>query len=255
MGKRARWLVAALALAGCGNEPVDWDVPVSAPADTMGGLSVEGTSVAFVRPLTRTTLPADSARCGHSEALATDGSDTYATWLRRRANGSVLVVAARSIDGGSSWSNAAIADSVDVGRSGCDHPAPSIAASAGYVHIAYSLDAPEGFGVFFAHSMDQAATFHSPIPVIYGDRLSRATVTADGMRVVVAYEDPSGAGHRVDVAISNTQGHSFERRMHGSPDDVEAARPEAALGGNTVAVSFGPPAAAGPRTVRIGHLR
>jgi hypothetical protein len=254
MGRRGKWLIAGLALTGCGASPVLWDVPVSAPGDSSGMLIVEGRSVQFAKPAVALTMPPDTARCQGSGSVAVDGANTYATWLRRRPNGSVLVLAARSSDSGRSWMAPGIVDSVDAGRSGCDHPAPSIAASAGYVHVAYSLDAPEGFGVFFAHSMDQAATFHSAIPVIYGDRLSLAAVAADGMRVVVAYEDPSGGGHRVDVAVSNTQGHSFERRLRGSPDDVEAVRPEVALRGSMLALSFAT-AAAGDRMLRLGQLQ
>jgi len=247
-------MIAALALSGCGASAAQWDVPVSAPGDTTGRLAVEGSSVSFLGPAIAVSLPTDTARCARSEAIAVDGNSTYAAWLRRQANGSVRVVAARSVDSGRRWSVPGVVDSVDVGTGGCDHPPPSIAASQGYVHVAYSLDAPEGFGVFFAHSMDQTATFHSPIPVIYGDRLSLAAVAADGMRVVVAYEDPNGGGHQVDVAISNTQGHSFERRVRGSPDDVEAVRPEVAVRGTTIALSFAR-AAGGERTLRLGQLR
>ena len=145
-------------------------------------------------------------------------------------------------------------DSVDVGKLGCARPGPSIAASGGYVHIAYSLAAPEGFGVFFAHSMDNTATFHSPIAVIYGDRLSATATAAGGMRVAVAYEDPSGNGHRIDVALSETQGHTFEPRERGSPDEMEAVAPEVALRDSVVALSFVQPSGGG-RIIRLGHIR
>jgi hypothetical protein len=177
----------------------------------------------------------------------------YAVWLHRAPGGRVIVLAAGSDDSGRTWRRPGIVDSVDVGTSGCEHPPPSIAASAGYVHIAYSLDAPEGFGVFFAHSMDRTATFHSALPVIYGDRLSSTSVAADGMRVVVAYEDPNGGGHRVAIAVSNTQGHSFDARLRGSMEEMDATRPEIAVRGTTVALSFAAPD--GARSLRIGHLQ
>jgi hypothetical protein len=195
----------------------------------------------------------DSARCDSSIAFAIDGSRWYAAWYRRRADGSVLVVAARSADNGAHWSTPGIVDSVDVGRVGCARPGPSIASSGDYVHVTYSLQAPEGYGVFFAHSMDGAATFHSAIPVIYGDRLSAVAVAADGMTVAIGYEDPGGAGHRVDLALSRTQGHSFEPRQRSSPDEMTAVQPEVAVRGDMVAVSFAGQPATG-RIVRIGHL-
>src|SRR5258708_12267750 len=116
-------------------------------------------------------------------------------------------------------------DSVDVARLGCARPGPSIAASGGYVHVAYSLEAPEGFGVFFAHSMDNTASFHSPITVIYGDRLSATATAAAGMEVAVAYEDPSGDGHRVDLPLSRTQRHTFQPRPRRPPHQLSPAYP------------------------------
>src|SRR5204863_35592 len=126
--------------------------------------------------------------------------------------------------------------------------------NGGYVHVAYSLDAPEGFGVFFAHSMDGGATFHSAVPVIYGDRLSATAVAADGMEVAVAYEDPNGSGHRVDIAFSRTQGHTFEPRQRGSPDEMAALLPEVAVRGGAVALSFAA-SGSGARIVRVGHTQ
>ena len=245
---------AVAASIGCDSAALQWDGPVSALADTLGGLVVSRTGVVgFVRPELPPAFPTDSARCEQSVIAARDGLQWYAAWYQRRANASVAVLASRSTDSGRTWSSAGVVDSVDVGTIGCSRPGPSIAANGGYVHVAYSLQAPEGFGVFFAHSMDNAATFHSAISVIYGDRLSATAVAADGMQVAVAYEDPSGTGHRVDVALSRTQGHTFEARQRGSPDEMLAVLPEIAVRSSVAALSFVQPAG-GARIVRVGHI-
>ena len=46
---------------------------------------------------------------------------------------------------------------------------PSLATVGDDVYVAYSMAAPEGTGVFFAHSM--GSMLHAPVPVIYGERL------------------------------------------------------------------------------------
>jgi hypothetical protein len=238
----------------CQSTNVAWEEPRSVPGDTLGALAVSADgSVDFVRPPTAPSFPEDSAGCATSMAVSTDSGRWYATWLRRRPDSTVLVVAARS-DDGRNWTKAAIVDSVDLGKHGCSRPGPSIATAGGYVHIAYSLAAPEGTGVFFAHSMDQGATFHSPATVIYGDRLSVTGTAAHGMRVAVAYEDPSGAGHRIDVALSKTQGHTFEPRERGSPDEMSAVAPRIAIRDQKVALSFAGAGGIG-RALRVGHIR
>jgi hypothetical protein len=247
-------IAVAFVAAGCTERAIDWEEPTSATADSVAQLrlSADGSPM-FSRPEPTPAAPPDSARCESGAAFARDGGDWYATWNRKRKDGSVLVVAARSRDQGASWSNASVVDSVDVARVGCTRPGPAIAATDGYVHIAYSIQAPEGFGVFFAHSMDATATFHSAVPVVYGDRLSAVAVAADGMNVVVAYENPGGTGHQVDAALSRTQGHTFEPRVRSSPDEMASARPQVAIHGNVLAVSFIDPGSAN-RIVRIGHI-
>ncbi len=246
---------ALAATLGCGSPQVRWDEPVSALADTLGGLIVRpAEAIDFVRPEVPGALPVDSARCARSVAVAREGIQWYAAWFRLRGDSTVAVISSRSADSGRTWSKPGMVDSVDVARLGCARPGPSIAASGGYVHVAYSLEAPEGFGVFFAHSMDNTASFHSPITVIYGDRLSATATAAAGMEVAVAYEDPSGNGHRIDVALSRTQGHTFEPRERGSPDEMSAVYPEVGVRDSTLAVSFAQPGNAA-RIIRIGHLR
>jgi hypothetical protein len=246
--------VAAFATLGCGTGQVEWGEPTSAPADSAGGLTVSADGTASFAGSPRSPMsPPDRARCEQGTVIAKDGRVWYAAWYRHRADGGVAVVAASSTDFGATWSNAGIVDSLDAGRSGCARPAPAIAASGGDVHVAYALEAPEGFGVFFAHSMDGTRTFHAPLAVIYGDRLSEVAIAADGMNVAVAYEDPSGAGHRVDLALSRTQGHTFEPRVRASPDEMSAVRPAVAIHDSLIAVSFADPAGQS-RIVRVGHI-
>jgi len=245
---------ALAATAGCESPAVRWDEPVSVPGDTLGGLIVSPAGVAgFVRPELRLAPPVDAAQCGGTVVVARDGGQWFAAWFSQRADSTVAVLAARSADSGRTWSRPGIVDSVDVGKFGCARPGPSVAASPGYVHVAYSLKAPEGFGVFFAHSMDSSRTFHSAATVIYGDRLAGTATAAAGMMVAVAYEDPSGTGHRIDIALSRTQGHTFEPREHGSPKEMAAVVPEIAVTEGIVALSFAQPDRAA-RIVRIGRV-
>ena len=244
-----------LLLVACQVDRVRWEAPQGTRGDTLGAIELQGGAVRFVGS-TAVAAPGDPLACPGSAVTARNGGSIYAAWLRRRPDSSVAVLASRSDDGGQRWTPPAMVDSVDVAVVGCARPGPSIAVSEqdGYVHVAYALQAPEGYGVFFAHSMDRAATFHSPMIIVYGDRLSATAVAAHGSRVAVAYEDPSGKGNRIDVALSRTQGHTFEPRERASPDEMPATRPRIAIRDTIVALSF-----AGidslARAVRLGHIR
>lgn len=241
-----------LLLAACRSERVAWSPPQSAPGDTLGAVELQGDSIGFVRsPVI--AAPDDPLACPGSVVSAEDRGVVYTAWLRIRPDSSVAVMAQRI--GGGPATPAAMVDSVDVGRMGCQRPPPSIAVSHadGYVHVAYSLKAPEGYGVFFAHSMDRGASYHSPMIVVYGDRLSATAIAADGARVALAYEDPSGNTPRIDVALSKTQGHTFEPRERASPDEMPATRPRIAVRDTTVVLTFaGADTAA--RALRVGKL-
>jgi hypothetical protein len=116
--------------------------------------------------------------------------------------------------------------------------------------------APEGRGVFFAHTM--GSMLHSPVAVIYGDRLVSTAIAADGDRVLVGYEEPNGTHPQVDVALSNTQGHIFEVHTTASRSVDEASSPAVAFDGPTIAVSWMEKTTsnpAGARVVRVGHLQ
>jgi hypothetical protein len=251
-----RWTLLLLAAtAACDQQRVRWSEPQGAAGDSLGALAVDSSGApVFARPAVRNVVPPDSAACPGSVATAAKDGAIYATWMRVRADSSVRVMAARLE--GTQWTKPATVDSLDVGRTGCRRPPPSIVVNDadGYVHIAYSLRAPEGFGVFFAHSMDKALTFHTPMIVVYGDRLSTTAIAAHGMRVAIAYEDPSGAGRRVDVALSSTQGHSFDPREQATPDEIPATRPRIAIRDTIVALTFAG-ADTTHRAILVGTIR
>ena len=125
---------------------------------------------------------------------------------------------------------------------GCHRAPASVAidSATGYVHVAYALTATEGAGVFFSHSMDSTATFHAPVPILYGERLGATNVAAAGDHVVVvAFEDPNAMTPRVGLALSRTMGHLFEDRIVPVSDDHGVAtRPLVALRGRRIAVAW-----------------
>jgi hypothetical protein len=131
---------------------------------------------------------------------------------------------------------------MDVGRTGCRRTAPSIAADSGVVHIAYSMTAREGDGVFVTHSMGKVSMFHTPVAIVYGafdgDASGRTAISARGNIVAVAYEDPNSKPVRIGVALSTTMAHLFEWRGLISPETGAAIDPTMTLIGDSVAVSW-----------------
>jgi hypothetical protein len=139
------------------------------------------------------------------------------------------------------WSEPSPVDTTDTGVTGCRRGPPSIAAdsASGYVHVAYALRGREGPGLFFSHSMDAGATFHEPVPIVYGERLGRTSVASDGDHVAVAFEDPNSGMPRVGLALSRTMGHIFEERIVPvSSDNGRAWRPLVAVRGKRIAVAW-----------------
>ncbi len=167
----------------------------------------------------------------------------YGVWWTVRPDSSAVLMASRSVDGGRTWQLPTPADTLDVSRRGCARPAPSIFADTnGYVHFAYFLEAREGPGVFFVHTMDGqhmgvgGGIFHSPVPIVYGERPSMTSVTAAGDTVAVAYEDPNSERPQVALALSRTTGHIFESRTTASSPDLPAVEPRVVLAGRTVTI-------------------
>jgi hypothetical protein len=143
---------------------------------------------------------------------------------------------------------------------GCTRPAPSIAASGGFLHLAYAMRASEGTGIFYVHSMTRGRAYEPPVAIVYGDHLTRTAVAADAGVICVAYEDPNGTNPQIGLAISRDWGHIFGERLRGSTGLGGAAMPEVAVTGRQVAVSWLQRAASADaavrptRVVRVGRL-
>lgn len=184
--------------------------------------------------------------CPGSLRTVKSGPDIYGAWWETRDDSSSVLMVGRSTDQGKSWGIMQAADTADVSRRGCTRPPPAIDADSttNYVDIAYFLEAKEGPGIFFTHSMDARklgtgdGIFHAPVPVVYGDQPAHVSVAARGNDLVVAYEDPNGDLARVGLALSRTMGHIFEARTIMSLPDHPARAPMVALEGDSVMVQW-----------------
>jgi hypothetical protein len=206
----------------------------------------------------RVTPPSNA--CAGSLRLARARKTLHAVWWSPRPDSGALLLAAHSSDEGATWSAVAPVDTMDRGVSGCRRAAASIAAdsASGYVHITYGLVAPEGPGLFFAHSMDGGVSFHAPVPILYGERLGHSSVAASGDNVAVAFEDPNSGTPRIGLALSRTMGHIFEDRLLPVSDDNGAATyPLIAVQGRRLTVAWRQGAGTNGQTglrIRSGNL-
>jgi hypothetical protein len=256
--------LATLASVGCTTPPVDWAAQrtVARPPGQSVVLGADGSLRAdTTAALAARVTPPPGPLCAGSLRVAAARRTLVAIWWAPRPDSGARLLSARSDDGGRSWSAPAPVDTTDVGEGGCRREPPAIAAdtTSGYVHATYALQAAEGPGLFFSHSMDGGVTFHAPVPILYGERLGRTSVAADGDLVAVAFEDPNSSNPRIGLALSRTMGHIFEHRiLPVSDDNGIAARPLAAVRGRRVAVAWepGPPDASSPTlSVRTGTVR
>jgi hypothetical protein len=253
--------VLAAAVVACDQEPIEWKDPIElAGHDTLGRLAVDsaGRSRVTGSPTLPAAVPSAGAAvvCPGSVRTVKGTAHVYAAWWgMRRDSGATLFVS--SVPGTSgAWTKPLSVDTTDMSSSGCDRPPPSVTAVGDDVFVAYSLYAPEGRGVFFAHTM--GGMLHEPVPVVYGERVVATAIAAQDDRVVVAYEEPNGSRRRIDVAISQTQGHNFGWHVAASRDVDVGRAPDVALAGDQLAVSW---VAAGGvdtstnRVVRVGRIK
>jgi hypothetical protein len=239
--------LVALMLTACVPQPVQWAEEIArtegplADSLRLSFASAESDAVEFVPLWTPPTWPSEPRLCPATlRADRAPGDEAYASWFSVRDDSSVVLRVARSDDAGLTWNAAVTADSLDVGRAGCDRPVPYISADAfnGYVHVVYYLDAREGAGLFFTHTMERGALFHEPVPIVYGDRPSLAAVASRGDTVAVVFEDPNSRLPRLGLALSRVQGHIFEHRLSASDETGEARTPRIALRGTQLVVGW-----------------
>lgn len=243
--RRAGVFALALCAVACADPVVDWTTSRSIAVDAAAGamtIDAAGDVVpdSMVRLAAAVNLPRGPL-CAGSLRLARAGGTLHAVWWAPRPDSGARLLAARSDDRGATWSGAVPVDTLDRGTTGCRRAPPSVAAdsASGYVHVSYGLQAPEGPGLFFAHSMDGGRSFHSPVPIVYGERLGWTSVAADGDLVGVGFEDPNSATPRIGLALSRTMGHIFEHRLLPVSDDNGAAtRPTAAVRGRRIAIAW-----------------
>jgi hypothetical protein len=252
-------LALLMALAACDATPVEWNDPVPAAQSGTGGqltIDAAGQPRYAPEPVASMTMPGDPRLCHSSLRLARASIHLYGVWWSVRRDSSAVLYSAQSSDSGATWGTPVAVDTSDVSSAGCSRPAPSVATVGDDLHVAYSMVASEGTGVFFAHFM--GSMLHSPVAVIYGERLVATAIAAEGDRVLVAYEEPNGTRKQVDVALSTTQGHLFDWHATASRDIDAATSPAVALAGKTIAVSWMTQRATdttATRVVRVGHIR
>lgn len=245
-------------LAACAQPPIEWGEPQPTAADYAidSVLIFEGRDLT-ARSAPRAALPDAPGRCTDSAQVAHDTTtgDRYAAWWSVRSDSTADLVAAHSRDG-IRWGAPVRVDTTDAGRVGCDRPPPSVAAEGGNFFVVYAMTAREGPGIFASHTMDRGTIFHAPVAVVYGERIGRAAIAAQGDIVVVAYEDPNTEPRRIALALSKTMGHLFQSRMPVSPPTGDARAPALALAGNRIAVTWiRGDADSVQRMVRFGELR
>ena len=258
---RAHALTLALlaVLAGCGPEPVAWSDPKPiSPVEAPSRLAVDSAGTArFVPDMVRAaSIPSSPGLCAATLRTSQGRSLLFASWWTVRADSSAGLYVASSADSGRTWRPPMAVDTTDVSSNGCQRPAPALTTLGDDVYVAYSMIAPEGKGVFFAHSM--GSMLHSPVPVIYGERLVETGIAVEENRVAVAYEEPNGTRQQVDVALSATQGHIFERHEIASREVDAAMSPLLALSDGYVAVAWRARASSDTSSVlvaRVGRLR
>ena len=245
--------------AACESSPIEWKNPtaLARPSATARLVVDRSGSARYVADSVRLTgAPPAAAACARSLVEALGTTRAFAAWWAVRKDSSADLVVSSSPDSGRTWKPSMSIDTSDVSSSGCDRPPPAVTAVGDDVYVVYSMVAPEGRGVFFAHTM--GGMLHSPVAVIYGERLVAAAIAADSNRVAVAYEEPNGRRERVDLALSTTQGHIFETHTVASRDVDVATTPDVAFSGPMVAVAWTERNAAGAAAgtvVRVGRIK
>jgi hypothetical protein len=240
---RTMLLAMPLLAVACTGDDVAWTDPLALSPSGDADVRLMVDSKGRVRMIADTSVSvvpsADAHVCAGSVRTARQDDGTLtAIWWSVRSDSSTALLAAVSPDGGNSWHPAVRVDTADVNATGCSRPAPAIAASGGFVHVAYAMRGSEGVGVFYVHSMNAGKSYEPAVTILYGDRLARTAIASDRETVAVAYEEPSGSAPQIGLAISRDWGHIFRDRIRGSTGVGTAANPEVAVAGREIAVSW-----------------
>ncbi|MEO8909893.1 MAG: hypothetical protein ABI408_06650 [Gemmatimonadaceae bacterium] len=251
IGRLALASAAGMALTGCVGEPVQWG-DVTYRVSQLGDPDARSAVLSANLPL----ASEGGGVCLRSIRTAKAGSELFRIWWTSRSDSSVMLYLQHSRNGGASWDPPAAVETRDRGRRGCARPAPGVFydPARGYLHLVYFIEAADGAGVFFAHSMDKGSMFHSPVPVVYGNSPAAASVAANGDSVVVVFEDPNATAPRIGIVLSHSTGHIFETRGDATPDDVPAVSPWVVLDHRRITVWWKPGEnVAGQRGDRVGY--
>jgi hypothetical protein len=238
--------IASLTIAACVKEPVDWG-DVSYRRSQLG----DPPAISSIRDANLPTVAGTVTACRQSVAAAANGAEVFRAWWAIRPDSNAILSMQRSPDGGATWQPPVLVDARDSGGRGCARPGPGISydAASKYVYLVYCLDAGDGPGVFFAHSMNDGQMFHSPVPVVYGKTPARASVAGHGDSVVVVFEDPNATTPTLGLVLSHTTGHIFDQRGEVVPEEVRAVQPWVTLSNNRIGVWWMTPDAVD----RVGH--
>jgi hypothetical protein len=226
-------VASALFAAACSNDPVEWG-NVSYRGSQLGDPDTRNAIMSANLP----SVAGAKGACELSVRTSGTGADLFRAWWSSRPDSSVVLSMQHSPDRGVTWDPPVEIENRDRGRRGCARPAPGIFfdSLSGNLHLVYFIEAADGAGVFFAHSMDRGGLFHSPVPVVYGTNPSVAGVAGHGDSVVVVFEDPNSTTARIGIVLSRTTGHIFEQRAQVTPDEASAVEPWVALRHDTVQV-------------------
>jgi hypothetical protein len=254
-------------VSACAQDPIEWqaarDMPGTIGATTRLTMDSSGTP-RFVDDPAVTIALSPGACVASVVASRARGDEWYAAWFLARGDSSVVLVVARSMDGGATWGTPVVADGRDRGGRGCARPRPALTADAAtaYVHVAYFIEPVEGAGVWYTHSMERGAVWHQTIGVLYGEEPAAASIASAGDTVLVAYEHPGSGGSRLGLAISRQAGHAFAERLRVVQASGTVRDPRIALQGGRIALAWlerprsaGATIAPGRTRVRVGRWR
>jgi hypothetical protein len=239
-------LLATVALlTGCLEDAVEWG-DVSYRTSRLG----DPPAISARRDADLPTIAGAVGHCRSSVTSVGVRGALFRAWWSVRSDSNAVLSLQQSPDNGQTWQPPLEVDTRDRGGRGCDRPAPGVwyDPASRYVYLAYFLDALDGSGVFFAHSMDEGRMFHSPVAVVYGNRPAHASVVGRGDSVVVVFEDPNAMTPTLGYALSRTTGHIFEQRGLVTPEDVHAIWPWVVLDHNRISVWW-----MTPEADRVGH--